>query len=355
MDGEIMEVIRCEEKERWNNIIKSFKNWDIYYLNEYAHSLELHGDGKPILLYFETQQGKMCYVMMQNDIADFKPFQNNLPSDTYFDWTTPYGYGGPLYDGILSDDWMKERLQEIKDYANKNHIISQFFRYHPLQQNQKIMENCSKVIYMKKTVFIDTESEDIIYKNMTPNNRNMVRKAQKNGIEIICDHGERIADFIKIYNETMKNHNADEYYYFDSSYFEFIKSQMRENTIFFYALYDEKIVSASIFFFNEQFMHYHLSGTLYEYRNLAATNLLLTEAAIWAAKHNIKYLHLGGGVENEDSLLRFKKHFNRNGQIDFCIGCNIFEQQKFEQLVELRKQIDKNFDDTKSFMIKYRG
>ena len=42
-----MEVIRCEEKERWNNIIKSFKNWDIYYLNEYAHSLELHGDGKP--------------------------------------------------------------------------------------------------------------------------------------------------------------------------------------------------------------------------------------------------------------------------------------------------------------------
>ncbi len=32
---------------------------------------------------------------------------------------------------------------------------------------------------MKKTVYIDTQSEDVIYANMTPNNRNMVRKAEK--------------------------------------------------------------------------------------------------------------------------------------------------------------------------------
>ncbi len=37
-----------------------------------------------------------------------------------------------------------------------------------------------------------------------------------------------------------------------------------------------------------------------------------------------KEFHLGGGVENEDSLLRFKKHFNRNGLIDFCIGSKVF-------------------------------
>lgn len=32
---------------------------------------------------------------------------------------------------------------------------------------------------MKKTIYIDTENSDVIFKNMTPNNRNMVRKAKK--------------------------------------------------------------------------------------------------------------------------------------------------------------------------------
>ncbi len=62
------------------------------------------------------------------------------------------------------------------------------------------------------------------------------------------DKGERIDEFVEIYNETMQNHNADEYYFFEKKYFEFIKTQMKENLLFGYAEYEGKIVSASIFF-----------------------------------------------------------------------------------------------------------
>lgn len=350
-----MQIIGIDEKEAWNNIIKSFPRWDVYYLNEYAKSLEVHGDGEPILIYLKKGSERMAYIMMQNDIGKSKLFKDILEKRKYFDWTTPYGYGGPLYDGQITDKWMKDCMDQVYDYAKKNNIVSQFFRFHPLLQNQKPMENVSRVIYTKKTIYIDTSSQETLIKNMTPNNRNMVRKAKKKGVEIFYDYGKHIGNFKEIYQKTMKMHEADDYYNFEDDYFEYLISQMKKNIIIFYAKYEGKIISSSIFFYNNRYMHYHLSGTLPEYRGIAAANLLLTEASLWAYEHGIQMLHLGGGVEAEDSLLRFKKHFNRNGIIDFCIGANIFNAEEFDYLVNIRKKHDESFDDKKKFMILYRA
>lgn len=350
-----MEVIQVDQREKWNTVVRSFSDWDVYYLNEYARSFQIHGDGRPVLLHIEWGDARLVYIMMQEDLAAFKPFKGVLPEGRYYDWTTPYGYGGPLIEGKITTEWIQKVMEQVTQYAQHHHIVSQFFRFHPLLQNQKEIESCSTVVYMKKTVYMDTTSKEVICANMTSNNRNMVRKAQKNGIQIIMDRGERIEEFMKIYHQTMEHRVADEYYFFERSYFEYIIRNMGDHMILFYAVYGEKIISASIFFYNEQFMHYHLSGTLYEYRNLGATNLLLTEAAFWAAEHGIKRFHLGGGVEEEDSLLRFKKHFNKKGLIDFCIGCNIFMQDVFDNLIELRKAQDADFDEQKPFLIKYRG
>ena len=350
-----MEIIRSDHREEWNHIIKSFSDWDIYNLNEYVTSFQLHGDGKPILIYIADDEGRMAYCMMENDIAEDENLKEVLQRGRYYDWTTPYGYGGPLIDGDPADEWLDSAFERIRSYAVEHHIVSQFFRFHPLLQNQKLLEQVSRVLYMKKTVYVDTSSEEIIYANMTSNNRNMVRKAQKNNVRIIIDYGERLHDFIDIYEETMRHRAANEYYFFERSYFDYIINEMRDNVVFFYAEYEGCIISASIFFYNDRFMHYHLSGTRFEYRNLGAANLLLSEAAYWALKHGITKLHLGGGVGIEDSLLSFKKHFNKNGLIDFCIGCNIFIENDFETLVELRRKSDPSFDVNRPYMIKYRG
>lgn len=350
-----MEVIQIQDKKKWNDKINSFEKWDVYYLNEYAKSLQIHGDGEPNLIYYEKDGKKMAYVMMKRDIAEYKPLTPYIEKEKYFDWTTPYGYGGPLYSGELSEQWVAEFYSELNEYCKRQNIVTQFFRFHPLLQNQKKIEKYCDVAYIKKTVYVDTTNEEVIFRNMTPNNRNMVRKAKKNGIEIIQDKGERLEEFQKIYFATMQNNQAESYYYFEKEYFEYLLQEMKDNMIFFYALYDGKPISASIFFYNERYMHYHLSGTLPECRKMAATNLLLSEAASWAAGHGIKQLHLGGGVGVEDSLLSFKKHFNRNGLIDFCIGRNIFLPDEYEELVKKREENDSDFDRNRPFMIKYRG
>lgn len=350
-----MDIIQVGEKERWNSIVKSFHNWDIYYLNEYACSFQLHGDGGPVLVYHQMNEGKLCYVMMQEDISHFSPLSAYIEPGQFYDWTTPYGYGGPLMEGKITPEWMGQFIKELNQWCKSHKVVSQFFRFHPLLQNQKVFEDDCEVVYMKKTVYIDTKDKDIIFKNMTPNNRNMVRKAQKNNIDIVMDKGERIEEFRKIYDATMQNNKAEEYYYFQPEYFNYINQNMKENIIYFYAVYQGIAISAAIFFYNGKYMHYHLSGTLPEYRKLASSNLLLSEAANWAAEQGIKEMHLGGGVGIEDSLLAFKKHFNRNGLLDFCIGRSIFDKKAFDHLVELRKEKDAGFDDSKPFLIKYRA
>lgn len=350
-----MEIIYIDEQERWNTIVKSFNNWDIYYLAEYAISFQLHGDGNPCLIYHESDAARLCYIMMENDISEFWDYSMYIEGEKYYDWTTPYGYGGPLYVGDISKDWLDEFNKELFRICNEKGIVSQFFRYHPILQNQRVMESISDVIYMKKTVYIDTTDDEVIFKNMTPNNRNMIRKAMKNNIEICMDKGEKIDDFIEIYNKTMNKNKASQYYYFEKEYFDYLVNNMKENIIFFYALYDGKPISTSIYFYNDTYMHYHLSGTLPEYNKFGATNYLLSSAAYWASAKGIKNLHLGGGNEAEDSLLSFKKNFNRNGLIDFCIGRSIFDKEKFDMLVDIRDKYDKDFDRNKKFMIKYRG
>ena len=50
----MIEIINISEITKWNETVKSFKNWDIYYLNEYAQSLMLHGDGEAFLLNWNS-------------------------------------------------------------------------------------------------------------------------------------------------------------------------------------------------------------------------------------------------------------------------------------------------------------
>lgn len=351
-----MNFIHVEDKETWNSIVKSFSDWDIYYLNEYACSMQLHGDGEPRLIYHEKDGCRICYVVMQQDLADFSPLTGSVKKEEYFDWTTPYGYGGPLADGRITAGWIHDFVEELTCWCKEQGIVSQFFRFHPLLQNQDIVEGIGDIVYLKKTVYIDTEDKETIFNNMTPNNRNMVRKAVRNGIEILFDKGERLDDFKRIYEATMKNNGAEDYYYFEKEYFDYLIRKMQPNLVFFYALYQGMPISAAIFFYNETYMHYHLAGTLPDYRKLAAANLLLSKAADWAAERGIRKLHLGGGMGADDSLLSFKKHFNRKGQLDFCIGRTIFDREAYHRLVELREKKDQQIDQRKSlYLIEYRA
>lgn len=350
-----MEIIEAKDVKRWNDIIKSFKVYDIYFVCEYNVALMLHGDGQPQLIYFEHQGAKLAYVMFKNDISKSKAFDGVLEEGKYFDWTAPYGYGGPLVEGEFTEEIILRFKKELSAYCAEHGVITQFFRFHPLLNNHTVTADICELKYLKRTVSVDVSNYENIDKNMTSECRNRVRKAEKNDIHIFWDKGENLEDFFEIYNKTMAFHQAEEYYFFKKAYFEYMINNMSDNIIFFHAAKDGMIVSSALFMYNDTYLHYHLGGTLIEYRKYAPFNLLLRTAAQWAGENGKREFHLGGGTEAEDSLYRFKRNFCPQGVKDFYIGRTIFDQAAFDELVELRKKIDSSFDSDTPFLIKYRA
>ncbi len=343
----MLKIIDIETSNIWDSIVKSFDSYDVYYLSGYVKAFQIHGDGEPQLLYFEDNGLRAIYVYMKR----------NTSIDGLFDSITPYGYGGVLFEGNTNEDNLRQFWAEYISKMEEINIVDNFVRYHPVLANAQPMKQISEVIDLGKTIALDLSSPEVIWENIVSKNRNMIRKAEKNGIKI--DHSKDFnlfEKFIQIYNATMDKDNATDYYYFKDDFYKSIHQDLYDNYEMFYAVYEGKIIAMSIMIFANKQMHYHLSGSLTEYRNLAPTNLLLYKAALWGHEQGFKTLHLGGGVgSGDDSLYKFKAAFNRKSNYQFSIAKHIFNQEKYDMLVNERANSDKQFNKESSFFPLYRS
>lgn len=352
----MLSEFRLEESKKWNEIVESFKEFDVYYLAEYTKAFQIHGDGEPILLYYNDDNIKAINVAMKRDIALEPKLKDKIPLHTYYDLVTTYGYGGFLIEGEKSKENLDRLFKSYNIYCLEKEIISEFVRFHPLLLNNIGLESYYNIFTMGRTVSIELKSEDYIWDNLTSKNRNVIRKAKKNGVEIYWGRSnELMRAFEEMYNKTMDKDNADEYYYFNKNFYQSLLNDLKYNSLLFYAVFKGKIIAMSMIMFSNKRIHYHLSASEQEFLRYAPTNLLLYEVACWGANNGYEVFHLGGGLGGkEDSLYRFKKAFNRNEHNEFSIGKKIFNQEIYDELIGIRKDDDK-FDANTSFFPAYRG
>lgn len=349
-------VLTIRELDKWDEIVKSFKNYDVYYLSTYAIAFQLHGDGEPLLFYYDDGKTRAINVVMKRDIAKSKVFKDKLPLNTYFDISTPYGYGGFIVEGEVTDEILKILDEKYTRLCRDEGIISEFVRFHPVTNNMNIISSVYEVSQLGRTITMNLNSQSQIWDELTSKNRNVIRKALKSGVEVFWGRDPKLFDkFITMYNATMDKDDAEEYYYFEKDFYQSIISDLKYNSLMFYAMYEDKIIAMSMMLFSNEQMHYHLSASEREYMKFAPTNLLLYEAACWGAENRYKTLHLGGGLgSKEDSLFSFKKSFNKNSDTYFSIGTKIFDEEKYDELVEIRKHDDNYYEGTNFFPV-YRG
>ncbi len=343
----MIKIYDITQAEAWDSIVKGFARYDVYYLSGYVKAFQIHGDGEPQLLYYESEGLKAIYLYMKRQTT----------IEGYYDSVTPYGYGGTLFEGDTSEDKLRAFWMAYVEKMKEGGIVDNFVRYHPVLKNAVPMKDVSNVIDLGKTIAFDLTSPEVIWENIISKNRNMIRKAEKNGIEIRHGKGlELFKDFKRIYNATMEKDHAEEYYFFEDVFYESIDRDLKDHYEMFYAVMDGQIIAMSIMLFANDQMHYHLSGSLIEYRHLAPSNLLLYKAALWGCEQGYKTFHLGGGVgSGEDNLYKFKAAFNRNSDYQFSIGKEIFDHKKYDELVKIRKELDANFDDSSLFFPLYRA
>ena len=341
-------VYTIEQSEQWDAVVRSFKEYDVYWLSGYVKAFQIHGDGEPLLFHYADSNTCGINVVMKRDIANDEHFKGKVPEGQYFDFATPYGYGGWIIEGEDTEDL----FSAYENWIKNNGIISEFVRFHPMVKNHEDSRSFYEIIQLGEVVHMELSSPEDIWSNITSKNRNMIRKAIKNDIKIYNGRFPKIYDkFRVIYNETMDKDDAEEYYYFGEDFYKSVLDDLPQNAQVFWAEKDSQVIAASIMLATNGRMNYHLSGSLREFSSLAPTNLLLYQAALWGCGNGYKTLYLGGGVgSGQDSLFKFKKAFYKGDLEHFYIGKKIINQEIYSELIRIRGGID-----NPGFFPEYRG
>ena len=104
-----------------------------------------------------------------------------------------------------------------------------------------------------------------------------------------------------------------------------------------------------------KYAHYHLSGRLKEYSNLAANNLILDQAIELAREKGVQFFHFGGGNTNDadDPLFKFKTNFSKTYS-EFYIGKKVINHSVYEQICSIWEKENPTLKEKyKHFLLKY--
>lgn len=318
---------------------------DIYFLEDYGRLYEEIEEGQLEIFEYESSLGLVRNMFIKRKIPI------NIEEKSYYDITTPYGYGGPIVLKCENTKDRKELIKEykksFKEYCRKNDIVSEFIRFHPVIGNYKDFDEVYDVEYMRRTLGTNLKDyEDPFQEEFSKSCRKSVRRALRDGVTFEIEEDlSKIDEFIKIYNSTMDRNDASEYYYFGENYFKEIVSYFKSNVIIAKAVYEEKTIASGLYFIYENIIHMHLSGTLDGYLNLSPAYILKYGITKWGKEKGYELIHHGGGTSNseEDSLYKFKKKFANNTEFDFYIGKKIWNNETYNQLCKL-KGVDSSID-----------
>lgn len=291
-----------------------YKRNDPCFSLEYAKLYEEKENGIAEVFTFENERGKIEHFFIKRVIPI------TLNGQKYYDITSPYGYGGPIIvEGQNSLELLNDYFEAFHDYCLEQNIISEFVRFH-LFENEFVRE-----YYYGETSKVGPH---VIRDLRKPLNSGMARdvhqslnKAERIGLTIYYDTtGERMDEFLSVYNETMKRNHASDYYHFDSSFFDELHTQLKNKYIYVSAELDGQIISSRLAIHGEKYGFGFLGGTLKDYFHTQATTTVDYCILKYLKEKNCSYFSFGGGFKTNDGIYKYKKKFSKDDDSSFYIA-----------------------------------
>ncbi|MCI9480633.1 MAG: GNAT family N-acetyltransferase [Lachnospiraceae bacterium] len=346
-----IEEISVNDKKRWNEFVKSFKEYDVFYLNEYVTAFmnEDSSNGIPLLLYYQNGTDRAINVVFKRDVSLDKNFRGKIEAEKFFDLVSPYGYGG--FWGEITD--YNSLNQNYNAYCISNQYISEFVRFelfsdYSCNYDGEVETRTHNVVRNLE------QSLDEIWMDFKQKVRKNVKKANSNNLKIIIENtGKYLDSFLDIYYSTMNRSEAGSEFYFSRKFFEML-NQMQDNVMYFHVIYGEKIVSTELVLYGAENCYSYLGGTNQDYFELRPNDFLKYEIIKWAHEKGLKNFVLGGGYGADDGIFRYKASLAPKGIVDFYIGKKIFDRKLYNYLISVRCQ-EKSEDTLSDFFPRYRA
>ncbi len=319
---------------------------DIYYQPAFLNCDALVQDGTPEVF--------TCYNQATQEVFIYPYLRRAIPDSDLEDIRSPYGYAGPY---ASNESFATRSELSFLKHAKDEGFVTEFVRYH-FQYNQTLLfqNNCQNILNRNVVILDLTKSPEVIWEDeFSKTNRNLVRKLEKLEFNWKTKDFEKqdISWFKKLYDETMQNANAEDFYLFPSSYYETLIDQLGSSIRICWVEKEDERYAASLFYVSGGIITYFLSGRNLNYPKISATNLLLSKLAMWGSENKYESLNFGGGLSlsAEDRLFKFKQNFSKSA-MPFYIGKRIHNESAYAQLKTqyIEKFGVEKFDEVKHFL-----
>ena len=309
---------------------------DIYFDENYGRLYEKAENGISVVYKCQTGNGEIINQFIKREIPA------DVNGEIYYDIVTPYGYGGP-YIASSADrkELLKDYEKQFADFCHANNIVAEFVRFHPIYKNYEDFRDIYDASFNRYTLATDIKDFDNpVQSEFSKHTRKTIRSVLNKGVtfRMVEDPTrEDVEEFKRIYYLNMERKEADEYYFFDDSYFEQIRTLYKGRFVIAQALYQGKVIAAGLYFTTANNVHAHLSGTDTEYLYLSPAYILKYGTALWAKEKGYDYIHYGGGTSTapDNPLYLFKQKFAQNTRFEFWTGRKIWNEKVYDQLCSM--------------------
>lgn len=283
----------------------------------------------------------ICICVYQDDKVFLLPgYMKAIPGfDGYTDFSSPYGYSGPIISGNSDDDFFILAWEAVESYFKSAHTVSCFLRIgfdrnmtaFPGEMHQTLQNIRGKIL-----------SEDLQWYSFEHKVRKNVNRALKEGLKCKIVPGDMLSDtdlndFYMVYRDTMERNNAQKSYYYATEIFKSFVDKCSKQCLFSFVYDCETAVSVEMVLISVDSYFSFLGGTLAGYFDKRPNDLLKFELINHARTAGKKYFVLGGGYGSSDGIFRYKKGFFPNDVVDYNTGRWVILPQMYSHITESKR------------------
>jgi hypothetical protein len=297
-----------------------------------------------VAIYHPTEKSKIIYPFFYcqlNELPEFSSIDTPL-----IHLQTPYGYGGPLYEG--EEDCLETVSNEFeilfqKELSYKG-IVSEFVR-EDIFTKRLAKRTAGKSIEQQLNVVVRLDRpDDEIWNTYKAKVRKNVNKAKSYNLEVVFDSdGYYLDNFINIYYETMKRTEASKFFFLPKEKIQnLIHTLGKENGLIFVHVFDgSDMVSTELLLLSTDTIYSFLGGTLTSSFHKRPNDLLKHEVINWGKKNGYKWFVLGGGATPGDGIFKYKEAFDPESIFSFSVRNVIHNQKLYGHLIHKRNEYER--------------
>lgn len=334
------------------SIIRDEKDWQRIYKRLPAPKTLLHYKYVSAAAALERDGEAELAIWQDGEMLIAHPYIRRVIPQAmdFYDLRSAFEFGGFWHEAEKSPpsaQALEKFDRAFEQYCSDNHIVCEFIRFHPYLPYVSETESSYELSKQAENITIAlSQTYDQIFAEYRTSKQKQIRQGQRKGLRISTSND--YDTFVKMYHENLDRLDADQFYYFPTSFFkavcEFLEIKLIHDA-------DGELCAAHCYLRDGDIFHAFLCHARQEKLNLRPNDYAYDAVISDLVDSPYRHFHFGGGAP---SLSAYKMQFSPK-TIPYVTGRKIFMPDVYRTLTNTHDTQISRANDTTGYFPAYRA